>query len=422
MSERYKKTIFNTIMLYILSFAKIIFPLVLLPYLTRVLSVECYGAVSYVKSVIAYAQIAIDFGFILSSVKDIVKANKEKKCISEIISDTILAKLILSVVAFVVILVVSFAIPLLREYRLFLILSFGVPFLSSFLLDFLFRGIEKMHIVSIIYVFMKTISTILTILFVKGDQMIILIPVLDMISSVCAIVLTWVIAIKMGYRLVASNMLKAFNKIKDSTLYFANSVASTAFGALNTVLIGIFIKDLEHVAYWSVSMQLVGAVQTMYTPISNGIYPYMIKKKDLSLIKKVILIFMPVVFGGIVFCYFFSPQILTIISGKKYVDATGIFRLLLPILAFSFPVAILGWPTLGAIDKVKQINIATLSGACIQITGLFLLILFDEFNLITVAIVRNISEIVMFSVLVFFVIKFKSLFNSKNEVVINENI
>ena len=39
----------NTIMLYGMSIAKIVFPLLTLPYLTRVLSVESYGVVSYVK-------------------------------------------------------------------------------------------------------------------------------------------------------------------------------------------------------------------------------------------------------------------------------------------------------------------------------------------------------------------------------------
>ena len=45
-----KKVVGNTIMLYIMTIAKMIFPLLTLPYLTRILSEEAYGFVSYVKS------------------------------------------------------------------------------------------------------------------------------------------------------------------------------------------------------------------------------------------------------------------------------------------------------------------------------------------------------------------------------------
>ena len=50
-----------------------------LPYLTRVLSVDCYGSVSFVKNLITYFQIIVDFGFLFSATKDLVKIIKDKK-------------------------------------------------------------------------------------------------------------------------------------------------------------------------------------------------------------------------------------------------------------------------------------------------------------------------------------------------------
>ena len=62
-----KKIVNNTIMLMIFNIAKIIFPFITLPYLTRVLSTEAYGTVAYVKTVMTYMQIVVDFGFVLSA-------------------------------------------------------------------------------------------------------------------------------------------------------------------------------------------------------------------------------------------------------------------------------------------------------------------------------------------------------------------
>ena len=107
---------------------------------------------------------------------------------------------------------------------------------------------------------------------------------------------------------------------------------------------------------------------------------------------------------------------LTIVSGEKYRSASAIFKYLLPVLVFSFPVAILGWPTLGCIDKAKEINISTFVGAFIQVIGLFVLFVCDQFYIVNVAILRNVSEMGMCASLVYFTIKNKHLFASKKTV------
>ena len=81
----------NSAMLMAMNIAKMIFPLLTLPYLTRVLSKDCYGSVVYVKSVITYLQILVDFGFVLSATKDIVRARQDKAAQEKIIGDVLLA-------------------------------------------------------------------------------------------------------------------------------------------------------------------------------------------------------------------------------------------------------------------------------------------------------------------------------------------
>lgn len=410
MKNKYTNTFFNTIMLYFLTAAKTIFPLLTLPYLARVLSVESYGLVSYVKAIVGYAQITVDFGFMLSAVKDIVEVQSDKKAISKIVGETIVAKLILSVAAFTIIMVSSNSIAILQNNILYVCLALLVPVLSSFLLDFLFRGIEKMHIVTIIFVTMKIISVVLTFLFIKSDRHILLIPIFDVVSSLVAVLLNWVFAKKLGYKFIFTSIKVCFQKIKGSLGYFANSMAGTALNAFNTVIMGFFIKDMHQIAYWSVCMQIVGAVQNMYTPISNGIYPYMIKSKDFGFIKKIIAILTPMVLIGTIICCLISPVILNIVAGEKYIAAVPVFRTLMPMLVLSFPAIILGWPALGAINKVKQTTISTVCGAMTQVLGLFVLIVINKFTIINVAILRNLSEFVMLYARGWFLYKYRDLF------------
>lgn len=402
----------NTIMLYLMTVAKIIFPLITLPYLTRILSVDSYGAVSFVKSYMVYIQLVVDFGFSLSSVKDIVEANNDKKSIGIITGQTILAKLILSAISLIATLILCPFIPLLGNNLLYTLLSFFVIVLSSFLMDFLFQGIEKMHVMTISFVIMKLISTSLTLVLVKSDLDILWIPMLDIISSIIAIIFTLREVHKYKIPIKIKTLKKSIELIKESSVYFISNFATTAFGALNTLLIGIAM-DSTQVAYWSVALQLIAAVNAMYSPIVNGIYPQMVREKSLLLIKKILYIFMPIVFVGCTVFFISAKFIVLIVSGEEYLYSVTVLRYLIPILLISFPVMVTGWPTLGAIGKAKETTITTTVTAVAQVLGLIVLMLINKFTLINVAILRCLTELLMLILRVRYCYIFSNEFNDK---------
>lgn len=406
---RMNKVTKNTIMLYIMNIAQLILPLVTLPYLTRVLTVDNYGVVNYVKSIMTYMQIIIEFGFILSATKDIVKAGNDKKIIGEITGNVILGKILLSMLSLIVLIIFTIFVPILKNNVAFTMLSFIPVFLSTFLIDFFFRGIEKMEVITIRYIVMKSISTLLTFLFVRGNGDLLMIPILDIIGNVVAILLVWKEVYKLGIKLSFGTIKDIWDSIADSFLYFISSMASTAFGALNTLLVGILLSSKE-VAYWSLAMQILGAIQALYTPINNGIYPEMVKERKFSLIIKVIKIFMPVVFIGCLIILLFSKPILFVIGGRKYLEMSYLIILLIPVIIFSFPAMLFGWPVLGAIDKVKETTTTTVVTTIVQVAGLIVLMLVGEFTLVNIALLRGGTEFILLTSRLYFINKFKFMF------------
>lgn len=384
----------NTMMLYGMSIAKIVFPLLTLPYLTRVLSVESYGVVSYVKAVMQYMQLVVDFGFMLSGTKDIVNAKNDHEKLEKEVGNILLARVLLAAAAFVALLGMTAVIPLLRTNIGYTLLAFVTVFLSVFLFDYFFRGIEKMQVITLRFVTMRGIATALTFVFVHSDKDILFVPLLDAVGSLVAVILVFVELKKENIKIHFSGVSTAWKKLKNSFVYFASNMATTAFGALNTLLIGAFLPATE-VAYWSVCMQLIGAVQTMYTPITDGIYPEMIKTKSWKFIKRLLMIFMPIVFAGSAFSIAVAPYALQIVGGEQYVAATSLFRALVPVLIFSFPGIVLGWPTLGALDKAAQVTKTTILSAVVQVASLLLLIATGHFTVMWIAIFRCVTEFVL---------------------------
>lgn len=403
----------NTVMLTILNIFKLVMPFFTLPYLTRVLSTDCYGTVAYVKAVMAYIQVFIDFGFMLSGTKEIVNALDDKEKLNETVGEILLARVFVSLVSFVFLVVLILFIPILRENILFTFFSFVNIFLSIFLFDYLFRGLEKMSVITVRFVVMKTISTILTFIFITNDNDIIKIPLLDIAGSLVAVVLIFNEMRKIKIFPKIGSIKKVFKKIKDSCVYFFSNVASTSFNALNTVVAGVFLSKTE-IAFWSINIQILTAIQALYSPLSDAIYPAMIKTKNLNVIKKSILVYQPIIFLGCIATFFMSDIGMTIVGGKTYTAATPVFRSLLPAAFFGFLSIIFGWPALGAVGKNKQTTLSTIIVVLFQIAGLVVFIVFKRFSLLNLAILRSSSEALLFAIRFGFFLKYKNLFaNSK---------
>lgn len=388
------KLVINTAMLYVMNIAKLVFPFLTLPYLTRVLSVEGYAMVSYVKSVMQYMQLTVDFGFMLSATAAIVAAGDDKKKIGSIVSHTMLAKFLLCAAALAVLAGMTAAIELLRENVAYVLLSFVTVALSALLVDYLFRGLEQMQEITIRFVTMKGIATMLTFVFVRDDSDLLWIPVLDILGTLVSLVLVWLRVKHYAIPLCLPRLHVAWAQLKESARYFASDIATTAFGALNTLLIGILLPTSQ-IALWSVAMQIISAAQVLFTPITNGIYPEMVRSRSLGLLKKVCKLCIPVLILGCVALFFLSKLAILIVSGEKYLDAVPVLRLLIPVLLFSFPAMLFGWPSLGAINRVKETTATTVLSAIFQCAGLGILMAAGKFTIVNIALLRCATELVL---------------------------
>lgn len=400
----------NTFMLYLMTFAKIILPLLTFPYLTRVLSVSVFGSYSYVRNCSNYFILILEFGFMYSTTTDIVNANRNKKKINYICSETFTARILLCFAIAAVYLIMCFSIEILRETLVFSLLSIIPVLLTCLLPDYLFRGLEVMDVLTIRFLVSKSLSTALVFLFVKDSSDLVWIPILDTFGTLISIFLTYSSVKKMGVTIRMISIKEGIIALKKSFIYFLSDFASTMFSLLNTFLIGIFLSA-EDVSYWGVAYTLVSAIQSLYYPITNAIYPRMVNTKSLKLLKIILFIFLPIVFLGCVCSYYLAPFAIEISSGGNYHQSIPIFRILLIMLFFSFPALMLGWPALGALGKVKETTFTTIMASVLHCVLLVILTLFNEFNLINIAIARAITEFSMFIFRFIYVLKYKRLFN-----------
>ena len=400
----------NTFWLAIFQLAKMVFPFLILPILTRRLSVETYGNLTFIKTVMNFLQIFLDFGFMLSATKEIAKIKNDTNKIQQIMADTLLARLLLGGIGFLLIIILSFFFPILWDNFLFTITSYLTVFLSIFLFDFLFRGLEIIHVMTIRFIIMKTISFLLTIFFVRQDHQIILIPLFDILSSVIAIILVAFELQKRNFRLIRPKLKSSIYSLKISLIYFLSDVSATAFNAISTIIIGLVFSSTE-VALFGVSIQIIGAIQALLGQLSGGIYPIMVRQKSRKFIQQIFQKTIPLVFLFTGLIIILLPLALQILAGDKYAAAHPIIQILAITIFFSFINTLLGWPTLGVINQQNKVTLSTIISTIFNLVSLILLYVSSNLNLYSVAITRVITEIILFCIRLYYYKKYRQNLN-----------
>ena len=333
----------------------------------------------------------------LSATKDVALAIEDKKKLCMILGEVTIARIILAFLGLIIVIITTNNIPILNNNIVFVILSYIPIALSIFFLDFLFRGLEEMHVVAIRFILARGTTTLLTFFIVKSDSDLLWIPILEILGTVVAIALVFkeINNRNLYFYFNLNKINNAFQKLKESFVYFSSNMATTAFHALNTVLVGYYLPA-SHVADWTICLQVAMGIQAFYTPINDAIYPYMVKKRSLMLIKKILLAVMPIIFCGSVLLYILAPWILDLIAGIKYSNNRDLLRAFIPLIIISFPTMLFGWPCLGAIEKAKENSLTTIITAILQCMGLIILLYTNCFTLINLALLRGETELFMF--------------------------
>ena len=108
-----------------------------------------------------------------------------------------------------------------------------------------------------------------------------------------------VLAILKDVRVKLKENLQTF---KRSSFFFFSRIASSVFTATNTLILGIkFGKKSVLVGHYSSAEKAITIAKQTITPVSDSLYPYMVRNRNFKMIKKLLLIGMPVFFVGCTF-------------------------------------------------------------------------------------------------------------------------
>lgn len=335
--KRNIKLIENFSYLSILQVLNLVLPLLILPYLLRVLGSHTYGLVIYSQTILGYFVILINFGFTVTATKEISLHRDSPEKLNEIMSSVYIIKFILFLITVLILLMLIFIIPEFREYKLLYFLTLWLCVYELIFPTHYFQGIEEMKFITIITLISRIILFSCIFIFVKSDGDYLLVPLFNGIGAIVAGIISQIIVYKKGirYAFVSFPILKDYTK-KAYVMALAYG-ANTLKYNLNIILVQFFFSYRE-VAYFDLALKVARLGSSFLELVGIAVFPKMSREKNKNFLLKMIYMSGALSIAYLIVIFLFAPLIVKLLGGNEMLEAIDILK----IVIFSVPFQVIG--------------------------------------------------------------------------------
>lgn len=372
-SDDKKRLLSNFFSLSVLQGANYLLPLITLPYLVRVLGPEKFGLVAFAQAFIQYFVILTDYGFNLSATREISIHRENKQKVSEIFTSVLIIKFVLMVLSLILLCAVVFSFSKFKSDWQIYFLTFGMVFGQVLFPVWLFQGMERMKYIAFLNIGSKLLFTILIFIVIKKASDYIYVPLINS----CGFILAGIFGQYLAFRnfrirlhLPAINCLSTH--FKDSTQFFLSRASVSIFTSSNAFFLGLFTNNAV-VGHYSVAEKLYMAFQGIYQPLTNTIYPYMAKYRNIPLYKKIFKYSLLLNSISCILLFVFSRQLVTLLFGSDFRQSVLVLRIFSAALFLVVPAILLGYPFLAALGFARYANGSVIAGSLFHLVVLVIL-------------------------------------------------
>jgi len=318
----------NFTFLSVLQVSNLALFIITIPYLFRILGSQNYGLTVFAQTAAFYFSIFINFGFNLTATRDISVNRDDSSKVTEIVSSVLTIKLIIFVVSVLLMTLLTFSIPQLREHRILFLLSMLACLSEALYPVWYFQGIEKMKYITFINVTARVLATILVfvVIMVPGDY--IIYPLVLGIGTVTGAILGLLIVFvrhHVRFRFQSLATLRFY--LNDNILYFFSNVSTQIYVNANKIIVGAFLGMVE-VAYYDVAEKVINILKVPYALLSQTLFPKVAHDRNTSMLKRTMWVSVFLTFFVIILLFLFSEKIVLILSGTNNHSAVVLMRIL----------------------------------------------------------------------------------------------
>ena len=331
----------NFLFLVLIQSSTILISIISMPLLIQSIGAEQFGLVNLALSVIIIFNILVGFGYNLSGPREVALCQTDKVALSQLLSNIISAKLLLSFIATGLLFIAAYGFSLFQGYQTILLLSILLLFSEAIFPLWFFQGMEKMKLISVATIFSNLLFFMGLVLFVQTPSHSIWVNfLLGLFGLLVNLALLVYIRGGMGVRFYRPQFASIWKSLKENTLLFFSNLVS--YVSINGGLIILsFFATAETLGMYSLAERVAMILRLFPALIIQAIFPNASKLYEsdrlafFGFLKKV---YLGCLVAGAVLsfsCYAAAPWIIKVLSKNQLEEAVPYLQLLaaVPFLA-----------------------------------------------------------------------------------------
>ena len=356
----------NFIYSTILTFSTYLVPLMVFPYISRILGVDSIGAIDTIDNIIDYCILFSMMGMSTLGIREIAKYKNDKNRLQETFNNLFWLNVISTIVVFFFLIVTTICIPTLQQRIVLLTIGSFKLFANLFWIEWFYRGLEDFKYITIRSVIVRLLFIVSVFVFIKEKSDFTLYYILFVSIVIINAICNWTYKrnkVSLRFKHIA---LKAYAKPFIILGVFA--MLSAIYTKLSIPVLSFTCGDTEAGYYatatrmYQVVIALISSLISVLIPrmsvlIREGNYREISHLFELAF-KLLFFISLPIIW----YVEFLAPDIIMIFAGSGFEQAA------IPMRIVIFQVLIIGseqiyiMQLLIPLNKDKKVAVAGLCG------------------------------------------------------------
>lgn len=318
-----------------------LFPLIVYPYITRVLGVSSLGEYNLYTSTVAYLALFSGFGISLYGTKELGKRKDDKNAYSKVFGELVTINLIMSGFVYVFIFILILFSGKYPNTTLFLITSITIIG-NAVGAEYLFVALEKQKFMLFRNIFFKVLSLILIFLFVHEPEDLI-VYALIMLLSTAGVSVTNILNYrnKIDWRAIKISEFHLTPYVVPLAQVFIMDTLIHYYGMMDIVVLGN-LDSVESVGYYSVASKIYALTYAVLASTAVPLLPraaYYVEQGKAdeynSMIQRCYDLYLLIITFSAFALFFYAEDIIVLISGEEFRSGYLPLKILAPTLLLS---------------------------------------------------------------------------------------
>lgn len=333
---------FNFFMGIIRMATGVCFPIIIMPYINRVLNPELIGKVEFANTIVNYFILFTSLGIPVYGVREIAKARDSLEERSKIFIEFAIILLVMNVIMYIIYFCLLYFNPMFQEEKTILYIFSLNIFFTTFSFEWFYQGIEDQKQITVRTIIVRSISIVGIFLFVKSSADYLNYALILSIGIIGGNIFNIILLRK--YISISKEIfikIKPLRHIKYILVTFAAGLLTTVYTQMDILMIGDFV-GMSYVGLYNMPLKFILLMKSVITIFGATLLPRLTNLYSDNKINEY-KVYVDKSFSGLIlYClfvtinlYILSEDIIEIFGGEKFLDSIITLKILSLTVIFS---------------------------------------------------------------------------------------